>query len=994
MNSRTCLGFIAVVMKEEFKDRINHALRIKYKHPKWQSVLLYPWMNEMALRLSEVYTTLEIECATCRCTLKTYPELFDHGCRSLVVGKPGIGKTTFTHKIGLDWALEELDRFESVFVVKLRDLHLDQSISNAIALQYHEFKLSPEAIDTYITQSDDSILLILDGLDEIDLKKYPQVNRILCGQDYPSCCVMTTSRPHVALDIKDEMHCIANITGFSKESAHEYISHIIPDPDDRREFFKLLQSRKMLDMYKVPIVLQALALLFTRKRLLPKTYTVTFEQLVGLIYLEKIRDGNAKLSDEEIEAAIDETNKLAFDCLMKDQLLFPTSNITNQDVLKLGILSVTKTVTPHGKEALAEFAHKTLQEYAAGGHVATEYLAGRKGAWEKVNAAFTALFTSIAQSSTKRGRKTNKNGQFPGSAEQRANTISSATVKFIEAIMRKSPEDSIRKMAKIIVDKRVYDDDPDLPTLRQALRNLEETTDFTEEEFDAFFDYAMHLLSLADSEQKKKMTQRARNLLDSRFDAKKLALILSLMTACMKTDQDGALEVILTTVQSLFSSTTTMSPQEATKWAKWLQDQADSMKILFRFILGKLRAHRTAAEQILADVATLLLDHAYDRHSGEVLSFHFIKQYLFDLLSEAGISDEFPNDTLYVSDKMRPCDVVPSPLVVHINSSTSLESLPDITRAKALKLENIKKGLEPLIRQIKNMKQLILVELQNIENNVLEPDECKKLAEAIASSGSLVSLVLDIVNDAFLCGHLIQNLPSSTKRFTMLNCAACREYQFPSSVNLEYLHLGGNLSGVTMMVNSRFPKLNRLTVMSSCLRKWDTRSLLSAIRDGRTPALQHLCIRFANLNKLGRAILKIARKCELQTVDLMDVNLSPKDGRAMRGLLSLPSIQSVNLLHNRGLNFQVQKLRRRAEDQQINLQCEQTIGPNPSSWSLLFHLVYNGIEKRCVSFCRYLSQHFQQPWVSFPSYQTTMSQQPKTVSETSCTIQTNHAPDI
>ena len=931
-------------MNEELKDRINRALRIKYEHPKWQSVLLYPWMNEMALRLSEVYTTLEIEYATCRRTLKDYPELFHHGRRILVLGKPGIGKTTFTHKIGFDWADKKIDTFESVFVVKLRDLHPNQSICNAIALQYHELKLSPEALDIYITQSEDSVLLILDGLDEIDLKKYAQVNRILCGIDYPSCCVMTTSRPHVALEIKDEMYCIANITGFSKESAQEYISHIIPDPDQRKEFFKLLQFRKMLDMYKVPIILQALALLFTKKRQLPETYTTTFEQLAGLIYFKKIKDGNTGLTEEDIEAAIEETKKLAFECLMKDQLVFPTDSITNQDVFTLGILSVMKTETPHGHESLAEFAHKTLQEYAAGGHVATEYVNGRLTAWEKVKAAFTKRFTQTAESNTKQGTKTNQNGQFPGSAEQRANTIS-ATVKFIEAINRKSPEASIRKMAKIIVDKKVYDDDPSLPTLRQALRNLEETRDFTEEELDAFFDYAMHLLSLADTEQKKKMTHRARNLLESSFDAKKLALILSLMTTCMKTDQDGALEVILTTVQSLFSSTTTMSPQEATKWAKWLQDQADSMKILLRFILGKLRANRTAAEEILADVATLLLDHAYDHHSGEVLSFHFIRQYLLDLVSETGILNEFSNDTLYVSNKMSPCNVVPSPLVIHINSSTSLDSLPDITRAKALKLENITKSLAPLIRQIKNMTQLILVEFQNIENNVLQPDDCIKLAEAIASSGPVVSLVLDTVKDVFLCGQLIQNLPSSTKRFTMLYCASCREYQFPPAVNLEYLHLAGDLSGVTMMFKSRFPKLNRLTVMSPCLRKWDIRSLLSAMRDGRTPALKHLCIRFANLNKFGRDILKIAKKYKLQTVDLMDTSLSPKDGRAMRSLLDLPDIQSVNLLHNQGLNSQVQMLRDRAEQQQINLQCEQTIGPNPSSWSLLFHLVYNGIRK-------------------------------------------------
>ena len=117
-----------------------------------------------------------------------------------------------------------------MLVIKLRDVHPNQTISNALAFQYQEFQLSPEAIHKYLTQSQDSVLLILDGLDEIDLKKYPQINRILRGIDYPFCCVMTTSRPHIALEIKDQMSCIAKITGFSKESAEKYVAYFITNP--------------------------------------------------------------------------------------------------------------------------------------------------------------------------------------------------------------------------------------------------------------------------------------------------------------------------------------------------------------------------------------------------------------------------------------------------------------------------------------------------------------------------------------------------------------------------------------------------------------------------------------------------------------------------------------------------------------------------------------------------------------------------------------------
>ena len=553
-SSQICkYSYILGLDPRDLKDRINNALRIKYRHPKWQSLSLYPWMNEMALRLSEVYTTLEIEYATCRRTLKDYPELFQsHGSRILVLGKPGIGKTTFTHKIGLDWARHEFDKFESVFVLKLRDLHQDQSVCNAIALQYQEFQLTSQAIDKYLKQSNHPVLLILDGMDEIDLKKYPQLKRILCGQDYPSCCIMTTSRPHVALEIKDEMHCIANISGFSKESAQRYVSNFIPDPEARRVFFKLLAARKMYEMYQIPIVLQALALLFEDcRQSLPHTYTATFNELVELISIKKIREGNTELSDADIEAEIAETNKLAFQCLMKDQLVFPTNSITNEHIFRLGLLSVTKTATPHGNISLAQFPHKTLQEYAAGGHVATEYIEGRAGAWNQVKAIFVQLFMSTERNSYSCTAEINRGLHRLETADQQKNIIN-ATKKFIDALMH-SPRGrvaAIKNLTKVFLDKGFYDEEPDKATLRKAWEGLAEVKDMSHEEVNSSFEFGFELLSLADSDQKKKLIERANKTLRNPLDACKHVMKLWLMVNWMDNNPDEAIKLLSSTLLS------------------------------------------------------------------------------------------------------------------------------------------------------------------------------------------------------------------------------------------------------------------------------------------------------------------------------------------------------------------------------------------------------------------------------------------------------------
>ena len=911
-------------------------------------------MNEMALRLSEVYTTLEIEYATWRRTLKDYPELFqNHGSRILVLGKPGIGKTTFTHKIALDWALKEFENFQSVLVIKLRDLHPNQTISDALAFQYQEFnqeyELPPEAIHRYLTQSRDSVLLILDGLDEIDLKKYPQVNRILRGIDYPSCCVMTTSRPHIAIETKEEMTCIAYITGFSKESAEKYVAYFITNPEARKEFFKVLTSRKMHEMYKVPIILQALALLYDDCKLrFPHTYTATFNQLVELISIKKIREGNTGLSEEDIEAAIEETNKLAFECLTKDQLVFPTNSVKNEHIFRLGLLSMTKTETPYGKLSLAQCPHKSLQEYAAGGHVATEYIKGRTEAWEKVKLIFSQLFTSTERNSYSCTGETNRSFHPPDTAEQKKNIIT-GTKKFIEAIMDnpRGKVAAIRNLTKVFLDKGFYDDEPDKASLRKAAEGLRETEKMTAEELDAFFEYGFELLSLSDSEQKKKMIERAKRLYDSRFEAGKLAMLSWLMVNWMDKNPDEAIEVISSTVLSMFSSSIMFSSKNVTKQVQWLQDQANSTKILFRFILGKLTRHREFAEEILKEIAELLLEHALDNSSKEVLSIHFIQHYLLDLMSEAGFSHQFPTSALYSSEMELPPDFLNTPLVVHLKSLPTDARLPDLSEVKAMCAAKIVSNFNPVIMQIENIQSLMLMELRDIEDEALSGDESERLAKAL-SHMSLVSLVMDSIEDARLCTSLLENLPSSVLRLTVVDSALSKTYKLPPVMNLQSLHVQDIVSGTFVFSSTSFPHLTRMQITGLEWTRQDVRSLVTAVREGRLPSLKHLCIRFGNMSGRGHKILEITQICKLQTLDLMGTNLTKKDGRILLTQLeagNLPAIQSLNLLHNSGLNSLVPRFQAVATDQQIDIQCEKIIKRDATSWSFKFHVVSSSVSK-------------------------------------------------
>ena len=374
-------------------------LRSWYKDPMWQNLNLFPWMgDEWSLRLSEVYTHLEMETFTGKLherdtkSLGDYRELFidiqPEGTRILVKGDPGIGKTIFTHKVAYDWATGNLPQFDVVLVLKLKFSSKHQTIESMVVDQLKSIYDNPSSIaseaevGSYLKSGKDKVFLILDGLDEIKLKEFPHVQKVLKGEAYRRCCILATTRPHIAASFHNKATSVAKILGFSEEKAEEFTSYIISDESERKQFFQQIHQRNISQMASVPILLQALALLFRENKQLPETLKTTYDDLV--FYLRKTCEKCKGLTEDEIRAAMDEINELAFRGLMRadKQLVFSRDEIQNENILKLGLLAAEKSGSGFKPTTDLYFLHGTLQEYCAADHVTKGIKNGNRRPWE------------------------------------------------------------------------------------------------------------------------------------------------------------------------------------------------------------------------------------------------------------------------------------------------------------------------------------------------------------------------------------------------------------------------------------------------------------------------------------------------------------------------------------------------------------------------------------------------------------------------------------
>ena len=240
---------------------------------------LFPWCEEFRFHLDNIFTRLKFVSRRKERGIKTddIVDMFQifqphEECsqprRVLIEGQPGMGKTTYCHKIAYDWAKKRTggESFPDVtllLLLKCRDINcgLWEAIDDQL-LPREGNEAEKERFFTFIRDHQSKVLLVLDGLDELPRDQLSIYTDIIKGRVLPECYIVVTARHEVGRNVRECCHTLLEVEGFTKTDAKEFIRRYFRGDDLAEKLLdKVDCDRTLQDLTRNPLNTALLCLL-------------------------------------------------------------------------------------------------------------------------------------------------------------------------------------------------------------------------------------------------------------------------------------------------------------------------------------------------------------------------------------------------------------------------------------------------------------------------------------------------------------------------------------------------------------------------------------------------------------------------------------------------------------------------------------------------------------------------------------------------------------
>ena len=350
----------------------------------------FPWCEEFQFFLGNIFTRLKVVRRK-----KTRGEITDvfvdmssildphEECSTprtvLIEGEPGMGKTTYCKKYAYDWATKQQEpqgcgstAFKVVLLLKCRDIHSD--VWEAI-----DDQLLPRDIDEevkqqffqFIRENQSSILLILDGLDELPSGKLSMFSKLIEGKVLPRCHIVATARHEAGKEVRKCCDALLQIEGFTEKHVKGFVTKYFKE---RTDLATKLSQRMSRDKNLREIAVNPLntALLC----LLCEEFEGTLPENRAQLYLDMVECVLRRYRKKKgiLERGVDLTNLykpllnhlgwVALNGLINGKLDFDETELGKhaKDLTELGFLSVQPGGSKLRQKLHYAFLHKSFQE--------------------------------------------------------------------------------------------------------------------------------------------------------------------------------------------------------------------------------------------------------------------------------------------------------------------------------------------------------------------------------------------------------------------------------------------------------------------------------------------------------------------------------------------------------------------------------------------------------------------------------------------------------
>ena len=369
---------------------------IRQAYQKCEGVVLsIPWCDRFNFQIEDIFTRLRIVTKENTRGLETTKEVTNmtsifmpHECCEqplivLIEGEPGMGKTTYCQKLAFDWASEQRCKWDESFprvdvLLFLRCREIKSTIWEAIKEQVLRDKIKPddkEVFLKFLEENPSKVLLVLDGLDEVDPQTLEMLLYLVQREQLPCSYIVLTSRHEVGRKVRPYTHTLLKIVGFTTTDAECFI----------RKYFQHAKqlAEELISEVKCNLDLRAL----TKNPLNNLLLCAVFEDLEGILptnrtqlYVEIVlfllrryesKNGLSNRGKDHLLAYRKELmilGKTALDYLRKGELYFDDhkGDIKESLLLKLGFLSIQSGGSKSARCDRYGFFHKSFQEFFSG----------------------------------------------------------------------------------------------------------------------------------------------------------------------------------------------------------------------------------------------------------------------------------------------------------------------------------------------------------------------------------------------------------------------------------------------------------------------------------------------------------------------------------------------------------------------------------------------------------------------------------------------------